>query len=101
TPPDQWAYAARLPLTQSGWNRGVILRIQVLVTEGQVGFGVLRSNGKAFIVEEIVNPTSDFIDVDLLLSESTRVSDLIVRNTAPGNVCSKVTVRNVDLWEVQ
>jgi hypothetical protein len=101
TSPEQWAYAAQLPLGNMKWGGGTILRIRARVTDGQVGFGVLSANERAFVVEQIVNPSMEFVDVDLPISDSSRVGSFVLRNSAPGQIPSKVTLQSMELWRVQ
>lgn len=101
TAPEQWAYAAALPLNvKAEWGPGVVLRIRAQVLSGRVGFGALTPDGKSFAVEQMIDPSAQVVEVDLPLRGPLPVAELIVRNVAPGNVRSRVAVQSLEFWKL-
>lgn len=78
-----WAYAAVIPLpertpTESGDSHAVIT-IDVEIIDGRVGFGVLTSDGTAFLVEHVLDAGSRRMSVRAALPEA---GPIVFRNTS-------------------
>lgn len=99
TAPEQWAYAAEVPLDSSASKPGAVLRLRGRVLEGEIGFGILTADKKSFSIEQSY-PSSVGRGVDVVLPIAPSSAALIVRNTATGGRKSKVLLDSLELWKL-
>jgi hypothetical protein len=83
TGPQQWAYAAALPLERYP-EAGLKLVVRAQVLEGRIGFGILTADRKSFIAERIRGAPSGTIEVALPLPVNQPTGDFIILNAAMG-----------------
>jgi FkbM family methyltransferase len=96
TPAEQWAYAWSLERTAGNGEASmpVVVRLEVRVTEGEVGVGCLNRDQSAFLDERFVGVESGAVTVELVLLSADEASALVVRNTSP-NGPSQVQVSEI------
>ncbi|HYL76364.1 MAG TPA: hypothetical protein VEU96_19285 [Bryobacteraceae bacterium] len=96
TLPDFGAFAARLPLgLDPSLGPGLTVYVRARVLDGKVGFGVLDSAGKTFLLHRPMWPLPVATDVILALP-SSGAGDLIVDNLS-NNAVSKVLVERIEI----
>jgi 2-polyprenyl-3-methyl-5-hydroxy-6-metoxy-1,4-benzoquinol methylase len=96
TAPQQWAYAAAIPLHPSGDSWGVVLKIRAQVTSGEIGFGILASDQKRFTTEQRSGQSAELADILLPLPPLAEGCSLILRNTAPNATVSQVILESIE-----
>jgi 2-polyprenyl-3-methyl-5-hydroxy-6-metoxy-1,4-benzoquinol methylase len=100
TAPQQWAYAAAIPLHPSGDSWGVVLKLRAQVTRGEIGFGILASDQKRFLTEQRYGQASEPADILLPLPPLAEGCSLIIRNTAPNAMVSQVVLESIETWKL-
>ena len=83
TPPERWAYAARIP-RESYWHgqrAGGAIYMRMHVVQGEVGIGVHNGDNSAFLVERYFAATRS-PQVATVAIPLHDVGDLIIRNAA-------------------
>jgi hypothetical protein len=98
TAPQRWSYAVEIPIhppADRARVRFVLVRGRVL--EGAAGVGVLNDDGEALQHERSVPPSDAAIDIYLPVPAPERAAKLIIRNTAEGDVRTKMIVEDVAL----
>ena len=100
TLPDFGAFAARLPLgLDPSLGPGLTVYVRARVLDGKVGFGVLDSAGKTFLVQRPMWPLPVSTDVILTLP-SSGTGDLIVDNLS-NNAVSKVLIERIEIRQTR
>jgi hypothetical protein len=100
TAAEQWAYAAAIPLHPTGETQGVMLKLRMLVTRGEIGVGILASDQKRFITERRYGPAAEPIDILLPMPSPAVGCRLIIRNTAPNARMSQVVLESIETWKL-
>jgi hypothetical protein len=100
TAPEQWAYAAAIPVHSPAERKGVVLKIRARVGRGEIGFGLLSADEKSFVVEQRYGPSENPIDLFLPLPSASGVSKLVIRNTAANRAASTAIVESVETWKL-
>ena len=100
TAPQQWAYAAAIPLHPSGDSWGVVLKLRAQVTSGEIGVGILASDQKRFLTEQRYRQTAEPVDILLPLPPLVEGCSLILRNTAPNTTVSQVVLESIETWKL-
>jgi len=100
TAPQQWAYAAAIPLHPSGDSWGVVLKLRAQVTSGEIGVGILASDQKRFLTEQRYRQTAEPADILLPLPPLVEGCSLILRNTAPNTTVSQVVLESIETWKL-
>jgi hypothetical protein len=100
TAPEQWAYAAAIPVHSPAERKGVVLKIRARVGRGEIGFGLLSADEKSFVVEQRYGPSENPIDLFLPLPSASGVSKLVIRNTAANRTASTAIVESVETWKL-
>jgi len=98
-----WAYAAVLRLPPQPTLDGVspiYVNVRLIVSGGPVGVGVLTSDGRAFIDQQEVSPTTVLKDIYLQLPALETGRDLVIR-TLSRPLVSNVRVESVTLSRVK
>lgn len=98
TPPERWAYAASFPLhVPANLNGAAYLLVRARVVSGQIGLGVLDHSNNSFQVEKNVNPSPGLTDTYVPVFNPVQANELIVRNTAGGDLRSQILIEDVAL----
>jgi hypothetical protein len=94
----QGAFAGRIGLgLDAHAGDGLRVHVWIRTLEGKVGVGILDPAGKSFLVERSVKPSPHSIQLSLLLPSPPVIGDLIIRNSATGNVISKGIVERIEI----
>jgi hypothetical protein len=80
SPPIPWAYIGRMPLEAACTEGGGWVAVNLRVTRGTIGVGVLNRRGDDFVASASVAPTEKVQTVYLRIESFAATSDLIVRN---------------------
>lgn len=99
TAPEQWAYAASIPV-HSPKAKGIVLKLRARIVDGEIGFGLLSADEKSFVVEQRYGKSDSPIDVFLPFPSAGRISKVVIRNTAADHVASTVIVDTVETWKL-
>ena len=98
---EQWSYA--LSFTPNRAVHGSVrddqvmtINIELRVDEGAIGVGLLRSDGRDFIAEKVVQPGGGYRTVTLRTSTSGKFSEIILRNCSERGKPSRATVRSIE-----
>lgn len=98
TGPGQGAYAGKVALgLEAGSAAGLRVHVRLRVLEGVIGVGVLRPDGKAFLFERMVHPTSQTAEVVIPLPAPPQTGGLIIRNGMAGNIASKAILERIEI----
>ena len=105
TPPQQWAYAAQVVLSEQTSQKGrsgerVNVRISLAVTTGCVGAGVLTPDQRTFVshTEMLSSPGTQV--ADLLFDEADQPHWLVLRNCS-GAGASTALVHQTQIFRVE
>ena len=96
TPEQQWAYAASFPVageSASGWT----VRVELHAEEGEIGVGLLAEGGRSFVAEESAAPGDGRFSIELRAAPLERIERVIIRNVAPGQQASSVTIHGLSI----
>jgi hypothetical protein len=99
TAPEQWAYAAAIPVHSPAEAKGIVLKIRARVVHGEIGFGLLSADEKSFVVEQRHEKSDSPIDVILPLPSAGGVSKVVIRNTA-NRAASTAIVEMMETWKL-
>lgn len=80
SPPDPWAYIARMPLLAGHAAGGGWVAADVRVTHGVVGVGVLNRKGEDFLVRGATVISDDIQTIFLRLESFAAASDFVLQN---------------------
>lgn len=98
TPPERWAYAASFPLhLPANPNGAEYLLVRARVVNGQIGLGVLDHSNNTFQLEKNVAQSEGLVDTYVPLLNPSHADELIVRNTAEGNLRSEIHIEDVSV----
>jgi hypothetical protein len=83
-PPTQpWAYGAIIPFSTAEAVAGTTIRMEVVVSNTQAGFGLLGPDARDFIVRQFLEPKAEPQMVELTVpSTMEQVGPLIIQNGA-------------------
>jgi len=77
---EQWSYAAQYALPPAHGTSGRQITIEIEVTQGEVGVGLLNTDGTAFHVERCVSAEDGLISLQLTLRADQDCHELVMRN---------------------
>jgi hypothetical protein len=98
TAPEFGAFAGSVTLgLDSSVKTGLGVHVRVRVLQGKVGFGILDSGNKAFLLERSLRPSPDVTELILPLPSPPVTGDLIIFNRALGNVISKAIIDRIEV----
>ncbi len=80
SPPDPWAYIARMPLLAGHAAGGGWVAADLRVTHGAVGVGVLNRKGDDFLIRGATVVSDDTQTIFLRLDSFAAASDLVLQN---------------------
>ena len=101
TNPHFGAFAARVSLDlNSALDSKLAVHVRARVRGGKVGFGILNSESKAFLRQFSLRPSAETSEIVLPLPVPTVVGDLVITNTAPGNIVSNAIVEKIEIRKV-
>jgi hypothetical protein len=101
TIPGYGAFAGRVPLgLDSSQPARLAVHVRARVIHGKVGFGILNSEGKAFLRQVTLRPEAGTSNIVLPLPDPPVIGDLVISNTAPGRVVSKAIVEKIEIEKV-
>jgi hypothetical protein len=97
TGPEQWSFAAFLPIDFSALPRGKAwVAVKAEVTAGTVGFGIYDRDGGGYLSRKFVGAKEARNGAVLLrLEEHDAADGLMIENGAPGGSPSEVTIEEV------
>jgi hypothetical protein len=107
TPSQQWAFAVTFPFrlgaSMSVADRGPLLvRVEAAVQSGRVGVGCLKPDLRSYTTPEIHSAAGDGrTTFDILVEPGTDCDCLVFRNTADGEIRSRVIVRSIRTFEIE
>lgn len=92
------AFAGRVTLgLDANPKPRLAVHVRARVLAGKVGFGVLGSDNKTFLVERSLRPLAEMTEVVLPLPMPPVTGDLIISNTAPGDFTSKAIIERIEI----
>lgn len=100
TSPQQWAYAAVLPIPAQQPepdNASYLLSITLQVHQGQVGVGLLTPDKSAFVTERFVGKGTKAETVSLFWIPVESSPEVMVRNAVSGGLESEVTLYKAEV----
>jgi hypothetical protein len=96
--PQQWSSGAAIPLhIPPGPHRGLFVLIRARVLEGQAGVGIIDRELKGYQIEKFVDAGPEAADIYLPVPLPETASSLLIRNTAKGEVASRIAIEDVAL----
>jgi hypothetical protein len=98
TAPEQWAYAASIPIvpgSSPGWK--LLIHVRGRVLKGQIGIGILNGRRNSFEREEFLSASATTRDFYIPIPDPAQASELIIRNSAATGTVSEIALDNVEL----
>uniref|UniRef100_Q02BA3 Uncharacterized protein n=1 Tax=Solibacter usitatus (strain Ellin6076) TaxID=234267 RepID=Q02BA3_SOLUE len=95
TSPQQWAYAAAIPLPAIQSGRRRTIRIRGHVVRGKVGFGLLNRSGQ-YSMEQFVDGPAQTTEISLPAESTDDVATLMIRNGGSDGP-SEVVLDSIDI----
>jgi len=98
TPSGFGAFAARVSLgLDSRQQEKLSVYVRARVLEGEVGFGILDSSGRKFLLERRMWPLSSMSEVILLVPSPSMAGNLVVDNRTPTEAPSTVLIEAIEI----
>ena len=95
---EQTTYAGHVALgLDAGAGPGLTVHIRARVLEGNVGFGILSRDERAFLQERTLWPSGKTAEIVVPLPSPPVTGDLIIRNWAAGGVRSRAIVERIEI----
>lgn len=100
TAPEQWTFAAAIPIHAATTARGLVLKIRAQTLSGEVSFSILSQKTHSIQFEQSFGKSDEPIDVFVPVPQVDGPASVLIRDTAPSGTLSSTVLSGIETWQI-